>query len=225
MEYMGNPYIFPHPALADGQGVLAFGGELDAISLFLAYSHGIFPWYNHIYEPIFWWAPAPRFVIFPSEVVVTKSMRPYFNQAKFTLTYDRCFEAVMRQCQNVWRKGQQGTWIDENMIRAYSELFDAGMATSAEVWQEGKLVGGLYGVKLGKIFFGESMFTKASNASKFGFISLCHKLEKEGFLVIDCQQPNDHLRSLGGRFISADKWNSYLRTNRKYLVENDIWPL
>lgn len=224
MEYMVDPYKFPHPKLADAQGVLSFGGEIDLYSLFISYSHGIFPWYNQRYEPVFWWAPVPRFVIFPSKVIISKSMRPYFNQQKFTVTYDTCFEAVMRKCQNVRRKGQQGTWIDENMIKAYCELFDAGLATSAEVWADGKLVGGLYGVKLGKIFFGESMFTKISNASKFGFISLCQKLEESGFLVIDCQQPTDHLKSLGGRFISSEKWYSYLETNRKYLVEKDIWP-
>lgn len=225
MEFMDQPYVFPHPALAEEEGVLCLGGQLDVTSLVIAYNFGIFPWYDTRYEPVFWWAPTPRFVIFPSAVVIAKSMRSYFNQGKFTVTFDQCFEAVIRQCQQIKRKGQRGTWIDEDIVRSYVNMFHEGLAASVEVWQDDVLVGGLYGVKIGKIFFGESMFSNVSNASKFGFISLCRKLESEGFFLIDCQQPNEHLKSLGGRFIPGDTWNKYLSENRKIFLLEGAWPL
>lgn len=225
MEFMEHPYIFPHPDLAEEEGVLCLGGHLDVTSLVIAYNFGIFPWYDTRYEPVFWWAPIPRFVIFPDEVVVSKSMRSYFNQGKFSVTYDQCFESVIRHCQQSKRKGQRGTWIDEDIVKAYVDLFHIGLASSVEVWQDGLLVGGLYGVKIGKMFYGESMFSKVSNASKFGFITLCRKLESEGFFLIDCQQPNEHLKSLGGRFITGDAWNKCLFENRKIFLQEGTWPL
>ena len=190
--------VFPHPSLADPTGVLAIGGDLRPERLLLAYQNGIFPWFNPG-EEIMWWSPDPRFVLFPDELKVSRSMRPYFNQQKFGLSYDQAFPEVMQSCQTVNRlaQGQLGTWITESMLEAYIHLHELGYAHSVEVWEGKELVGGLYGVALGKVFFGESMFAKRSNASKFGFISLVRRLKEEGYTLIDCQQETRHLGSLG----------------------------
>ena len=214
---------FPHPELANEDGILAVGGDLSAERLLLAYRLGIFPWFNPG-DPILWWSPDPRFVLFPNQLKVSRSMRPYFNQKKFTITIDQAFKKVMRACQVQKRKGQAGgTWITENMIEAYHRLFLMGYAHSVEVWQEDELVGGLYGISLGKIFFGESMFSKRSNASKFGFISLVRCLEQKGFWLIDCQQKTTHLQSLGGRSISRKIFLEYLRKNQKESDLTESW--
>lgn len=211
--------VFPDPALANPDGILAVGGDLSPERLLLAYRYGIFPWYNPG-EPILWWSPDPRMVLFPSELKVSRSMRPYFNQKKFTCTIDRDFEAVMRACQQNKRPGQRGgTWITDEMVEAYCRLHDLGYAHSVEVWQQDELVGGLYGLALGRVFFGESMFTKISNASKFGFIYLVRLLEKWGFQLVDCQQETRHLRSLGARNISRETFLKYLAENE----ENDYF--
>jgi leucyl/phenylalanyl-tRNA--protein transferase len=224
MELMeDSEYVFPHPRLADSSGLLAVGGMLDSRSLFIAYAFGIFPWYNHRHDPVFWWSPAPRFVVFPEKVKTSKSMRSLINNNKFSVTYNTCFEVVIRHCEMVHRKGQNGTWINEDIIKAYTELFYMGFITSVEVWEGGVLAGGLYGVSMGKVFYGESMFSNVPNASKFGFISLSKKLLSEGFTVIDCQQPTDHLKSLGGEFIPRARWNLLLSENRKFLLRNQLW--
>jgi leucyl/phenylalanyl-tRNA--protein transferase len=205
-------YGFPDPALAGPDGLLAAGGDLSPERLLLAYRMGLFPWFNPD-EPILWWSPDPRFVLFPQELKVAKSMRPYFNQNKFEVTLDRAFEAVMRGCQGE-RPGQWGgTWITQNMIDAYCLLHRLGFAHSVEVWQNGALVGGLYGVSLGKIFFGESMFAKVSNASKFGFITLVRRLDTLGFRLIDCQQQTRHLGSLGARLVPRASFLQWLKEN------------
>lgn len=223
-EWMDDEdYIFPHPATVDKSGVLSVGGIMNAKSIFTAYSFGIFPWYNHRFDPIFWWSPVPRFVIFPEKVKVHKSMRSFFNQGKYAVTYNHCFEAVIRHCEMVPRQGQQGTWINEDIIQAFYDLFQKGLVTSVEVWHDDLLVGGLYGVYTGKIFFGESMFSTMPNASKFGFISLARRLQAEGCMVIDCQQPTDHLRSLGGEFISKHVWFDLLAKNRNHILQQDVW--
>lgn len=204
---------FPPAHLANPDGILAIGGDLSSDRLLLAYRQGLFPWFNPE-DPILWWSPDPRFVLYPNELKVAKSMRPYFNQKKFDYTFDQCFEQVMRCCQQQWRKGQEGgTWISDGMIRAYQDLHQQGYAHSVEVWQDGALVGGLYGVCIGKIFFGESMFAKVSNASKAGFISLVKVLEKMGFWLIDCQQETRHLKSLGGRPIPREQFLEYMKKN------------
>lgn len=206
---------FPHPNQANEDGILAVGGDLSPERLLMAYRMGIFPWFNPG-DPILWWSPDPRFVLFPKELKVAKSMRPYFNQKKFRVTVDRAFEEVMRACQNQRRKGQLGgTWITENMIEAYTMLHHQGFAHSVEVWKDDFLVGGLYGIAFGNIFFGESMFAQVSNASKFGFISLVQRLEKLGFELIDCQQQTRHLESLGGRCISRSDFLASLGRNRE----------
>ena len=208
-------YAFPHPDLANEDGMLAVGGDLSPQRLIKAYQLGVFPWFNPG-DPIIWWSPDPRFVLFPNELKVSKSMRPYFNQKKFDFSVDRDFRSVIKACQIQKRKGQAGgTWITEDMIEGYSELHDLGYAHSVEVWKGKKLVGGLYGISLGKIFFGESMFSLESNASKFGFILLVQKLKELGFRLIDCQQKTNHLKSLGGRSIPREDFLEYLDQNTR----------
>ena len=206
---------FPHPKLANEDGILAIGGDLSVDRLLLAYSMGLFPWFNPE-DPILWWSPDPRFVLFPEELKVSKSMRPYFNQRKFDITFDHAFEQVMRGCQHRVRDGQlQSTWISDEMVEAYCQLHASGYAHSVEVWQGEEMVGGLYGVSIGKVFFGESMFTKVSNASKVGFITLVRKLQEKGFWLIDCQQQTRHLKSLGGRAIPRHEFLEYMHRNKK----------
>lgn len=206
---------FPHPSQATKEGILAIGGDLSEARLLLAYQKGIFPWYTED-EPILWWSPDPRFVLFPDELKVARSMRPYFNQRKFEVTYDQDFEGVIRGCQNR-SDGDRvaGTWITEDMVAAYTALHRKGYVHSVEVWKEGELAGGLYGLSLGKVFFGESMFTRVSNASKFGFISLVRKLKEKGFWLIDCQQQTHHLASLGARSIPRKKFLDILQKNEQ----------
>ncbi len=208
-----NEISFPSPDQATPEGVLAIGGDLSPVRLLYAYQLGIFPWFNED-DPILWWSPDPRFVLFPDELVVAKSMRPYFNQGKFKATLDQDFEGVMRGCQQQYRPGQGGgSWITEDMIAAYSTLHRSGFAHSVEVWEGEELVGGLYGLSLGKVFFGESMFARRSNASKFGFISLVQKLRKLNFWLIDCQQETPHLGSLGARAIPRTQFCETLKKN------------
>ncbi len=208
-----NDYAFPPADLADPNGILAVGGDLSVGRLLTAYRKGIFPWFNPD-DPIIWWSPDPRFVLFPDELKIHKSMRPYFNQKKFNVTFDHNFEGVMRACQTQRRSRQQGgTWITEDMIEGYYNLHQQGYAHSVEVWKGEELVGGLYGIALGKIFFGESMFAKVSNASKFGFITLVQELKKKGFELIDCQQETGHLGSLGARAIPRQKFIELLEIN------------
>lgn len=192
---------FPEVEFADRHGLLAGGGDLTAERLVFAYQMGIFPWYNEG-EPILWWSPDPRFVVKPKEVYESKSMRKILNRKTFDVTIDTAFEQVIANCAHMPRGGQDGTWITQDMIDAYSRLHQLGIAHSVEVWQDNELVGGLYGLSLGKLFFGESMFTKVSNASKVGFITLARLLDKKGFELIDCQTESAHLRSLGADFIN-----------------------
>lgn len=214
---------FPDPSLANDDGVLAVGGDLSPERLLLAYQLGIFPWYNE-HDPILWWSPDPRFVLFPSELKVAKSMRPYFNQRKFELTLDTRFREVIGHCQTSRRKGQLGgTWITDEMLEAYCRLHELGLAHSVEVWKSDRLVGGLYGIALGKIFFGESMFAKVSNASKFGFIALVRMLEQLDYWLIDCQQETRHLGSLGARNIPRETFLDYLDKNRSEPTMRGGW--
>ena len=213
--WLSNDEIsFPHPELANEDGILAVGGDLSQERLLLAYSIGLFPWFNPD-DPILWWSPDPRFVLFPDELKISKSMRPYFNQKKFQVTVDQEFEIVMRNCQQAKREGQGGgTWITESMVEGYVNLHQAGYAHSVEVWKDKDLVGGLYGVALGKVFFGESMFSKVSNASKFGFISLVRQLVTLDFDLIDCQQKTKYLGSLGAKGIPRKNFLRHLEINK-----------
>lgn len=214
---------FPHPDLANADGIVAVGGDLCPERLLKAYSIGLFPWFNPD-DPILWWSPDPRFVLYPNELRVAKSMRPYFNQNKFTVTFDQHFEEVMRGCQIQYRKGQVGgTWISEEMIQGYTALHRQGYAHSVEVWQADQLVGGLYGLSLGKVFFGESMFSRVSNSSKFALISLVRILDKLDFWIIDCQQPTQHLKSFGARGISRKEFLDILRHNSRQTTLKGNW--
>ncbi|HMR89464.1 MAG TPA: leucyl/phenylalanyl-tRNA--protein transferase [Saprospiraceae bacterium] len=218
--YLDKEISFPHPDAVKPSGIIAIGGDLSVERLLLAYHYGIFPWYNEN-EPIIWWCPRPRFVIFPDKVKVAKSMNSYFNQQKYQVTYNQHFEDIIRYCQHTPRHGQDGTWINEDIVQSYTKLHKLGFATSVEVWEGDQLVGGLYGVKLGKVFFGESMFSLKSNASKFGFITLARRLASEGFYVIDCQQPNPYLESLGGEFITGPIFQNILSKNRAEILGNE----
>lgn len=213
---------FPSPELANSRGILAVGGDLSPQRLLLAYNMGIFPWYERGSQ-IMWWSLDPRFVLFPNELKVSKSMRPYFNQNKFELTCDKAFEEVIRACQTQRGFLRSDTWITEDMEEAYCRLHTLGFAHSVEVWQGGKLVGGLYGVSLGKCFFGESMFSKVSNASKFGFIALTRRLEELGFGLIDCQQETNHLASLGARSIPRREFLAILKKNEQEETLQGKW--
>jgi leucyl/phenylalanyl-tRNA--protein transferase len=204
---------FPDVEESTEEGIVAVGGDLSVERLILAYSRGIFPWYSSDRSPILWWSPDPRFVLFPKNLVVSKSMRPYFNQNKFKVTWDQNFEDVIKNCQKIDREDQPGTWITSKMLAAYIQLHKKGYAHSVEVWLENELVGGLYGISLGKVFFGESMFAKVSNASKFGFISLVNQLKQKGFLLIDCQQETKHLESLGANAIKRKDFIDILNDN------------
>jgi leucyl/phenylalanyl-tRNA---protein transferase len=210
-----NPFHndFPDPERSQSKDIIAAGGDLSPERLLEAYRRGIFPWYNEG-EPILWWSPDPRMVLLPNDLKVSKSMRPLFNQQKFKVTYNVDFKQVMTHCRENDRKGQVGdSWINDEMIAAYSTLNEWGYAHSVEVWEGGNLVGGLYGIAIGQIFFGESMFTKVSNASKYGFISLVQELTKQNFQLIDCQQETGHLTSLGGKMMSRSAFMKYVKNN------------
>jgi leucyl/phenylalanyl-tRNA--protein transferase len=203
---------FPPVELADEDGFLAVTRELSIDRILEAYHLGIFPWYSEG-QPVLWWSPDPRMVLFPEELKVSKSMRPYLNQNKFQITFNQDFEAVIDHCGKVFRKGQDGTWITPEIKRSYLELHRMGIAISAEVWDDHTLVGGLYGIYLRekKLFCGESMFANVSNASKFGFIKMVRKLQEEGIQLIDCQVYTDHLASLGAREIPREEFFGYLK--------------
>lgn len=203
MFLLSNKLYFPPVTQADEEGILAIGGDLSAQRLILAYRNGIFPWYSDD-EPIIWWCPNPRFVLFPNELKISKSMRAVVKKQTYSFTINNCFNNVIKQCKTITREGQNGTWISEEVIDAYTNLHNLGYALSAETWENNKLVGGLYGVKMGNIFFGESMFSLSPNASKFAFIQLVQYLKNEGVKLIDCQVYTNHLESLGAKMIDRN---------------------
>lgn len=205
MYHVTEALYFPAVETASPEGILAFGGDLSPERLLLAYRSGIFPWFE-AGEPILWWSPNPRMVLFLDELKVSKSMRNILNRAVFKVTFNQDFRAVISNCQNVKRDGQNGTWITNEMIEAYCKLHELGIAKSVEVWKDDKLVGGLYGIDLGHVFCGESMFSLVSNASKVAFISLVNQLKSENYQVLDCQVYNEHLESLGCREIPREQF-------------------
>lgn len=201
---------FPDPALYDFEGgLLAMGGDLSPERIWFAYQNGIFPWFNPE-DDILWWCPDPRFVLFPEDLKISKSMKKILREEKFTFTENKCFDEVMKNCQAAERKGQDGTWITDEMIKAYSTLHRFGKAKSIEVWENDELVGGLYGVDLGHIFCGESMFAKVSNASKAGFIYFVEKYKSQ-YQLIDCQVYTEHLASLGVKEIPKREFLKILK--------------
>ncbi|MEO0898788.1 MAG: leucyl/phenylalanyl-tRNA--protein transferase [Bacteroidota bacterium] len=206
--------VFPPVSHAEPSGILGIGGDLSAERLLLAYESGIFPWFSDD-EPVLWWAPDPRFVLFPAKLKVSKSMKQILKKGMFQISYDQAFEEVIQACAQIYRPGQRGTWITDEMKEAYAHLHQLGLAHSVEVYQEGELVGGLYGVSLGNCFFGESMFSKVSNASKTGFISLVRELEQRKFCLIDCQVHTGHLESLGAEMIPRNDFMEFLHDSAK----------
>ena len=211
LSILTKEIVFPSPEFADDDGLLAIGGDLSSERLLLAYRQGIFPWYNED-DPIFWWFPNPRFVLFPDELKISRSMRTVCNNGSFRFTINKSFEGVMNHCKNVSRKGQPGTWLSKDLIEAYTILHVKGYAHSAEAWDGDELVGGLYGIILGKVFFGESMFSRVSNSSKFAFIKYVQHLQNQGIQLIDCQVYSPHLESLGARMIGKSEFSKHLTT-------------
>ncbi|MCW5920803.1 MAG: leucyl/phenylalanyl-tRNA--protein transferase [Saprospiraceae bacterium] len=204
---------FPHPSLAEGGGLLAIGRDLSVERLVLAYRNGIFPWFEED-GYFYWYSPDPRWVLFLRELRVHKSMRSIFNANRFRYTLDTAFEQVMQACAATPRRGQhEGSWITETFVEQYGQLHQQGVAHSVEVWEGTALVAGLYGLALGKVFYGESMFTLVPNASKAGFITLVRALERAGFWLIDCQQQTSHLQSLGARGISRELFLEFMAKN------------
>lgn len=204
---------FPPVSETHDSGILAVGGDLSAERLLLAYNSGIFPWFEDG-EPITWWSPQWRMVLFPQDFKLSKSMRNILNRNIFKVTFNQNFKAVISNCQSVKREGQNGTWITDDMIAAYCKLHELGHAKSVEVWQNNELVGGLYGVDLGRVFCGESMFFKVPNASKVAFTYLVQKLKHEEYLLLDCQVYNEHLESLGCVEIEREDFLNILKREK-----------
>ena len=196
---------FPPVHLAEPDGLLAIGGDLSPARLLEAYRHGIFPWYEG--DHILWWCPDPRFVLFPEELKIARSMKPLLNRQAFRFTTNTAFAEVIHHCKNSHRPGQDGTWITDEVEKAYIKLHELGYAHSAEVWKDGSLAGGLYGIRLGNVFFGESMFSKVSNASRYAFIQYTEQLKQEGVSLIDCQVHTDYLESMGARMIPGKEFD------------------
>lgn len=216
--------VFPDPSLATEEGVLAIGGDLRPKRLILGYSLGIFPWYS-TGEPIIWWSPDPRFVLFPEELKVSHSMRKTLRQEVFDITFDKAFDRVIAECKKARRKGQRGTWITPEMLKAYVKLHELGLAHSVEAWKDGELVGGLYGVSLGKVFFGESMFSRMGNASKACLIKLTEQLLKHDFKLIDSQVYTLHLESMGAREIPRSEYLELLDSHLAHETLKGNWGI
>lgn len=206
---LGDRLAFPDPQRAEPEGLLAVGGDLSPARLLLAYSVGIFPWFNEG-EPPLWWCPDPRCVLFPQQLRVSRSLGKTWRRNRFQVTADRCFSQVIDSCAAL-RQNSGGTWITDEMRSAYCRLHELGYAHSVETWLEGALVGGLYGVCLGRCFFGESMFFRVADASKIAFVALVQKLQEQGFALVDCQLPSPHLASLGATTVSRSQFLQDLR--------------
>lgn len=222
MYWLGKDIQFPNPRYASKQGLLAAGGDLSIERLLFAYQWGIFPWYN-AGEPVLWWSPDPRFVLYPDQIKISKSMRRVLRNANFEVRYDTAFDAVIDACAVIFREGQNGTWLVPEMQEAYRQLHRLGYAHSVETWKNGKLVGGLYGIALGKVFYGESMFAQASNASKVALIHLARRLALDGYELIDCQAETKHLERMGAGFIPRSDFLDVLEQNQSRPTKAESW--
>ena len=211
-------FRFPGVEFANPNGIIAIGGNLSPGMLLSAYKQGIFPWYSE-HEPLLWWSPDPRLILFPKELHISKSMQKIMKKISenglFNITIDNDFKNVISECSKAYRKDQKGTWITKDMQNAYYKLHELGFAHSIEVWQDSRLVGGLYGISIGNFFCGESMFANVSNASKAGLIALTNVLQKKGFSFIDCQVATPHLESLGAKEIPRKKFLKLLENSLK----------
>ncbi len=214
--------IFPDPSEAEPDGLLAIGGDLSPRRLVAAYASGIFPWFGSE-DPILWWSPNPRMLLFPKKFKTSKSLRQTLQSKKYLVTVDKAFEQVISNCQTITRTGQPGTWITDEIKEAYIKLYNIGLAHSFETWHNNQLVGGLYGISLGSAFFGESMFHKMTDASKVAFYYLSELAKKWNFDFIDCQLPNSHLTSLGAEEILRDDFLDLLYTAIQNKTRQEIW--
>ena len=220
---LSEQLIFPNPEEAEPEGLLAVGGDLSTERLLLAYTMGIFPWYSDE-APILWWSPDPRLILKPECLKISKSLKRIISKKQFSITMDHDFETVINSCATTKRK-EGGTWIVNEMINAYIELHHKGFAHSVEVWEKEKLVGGLYGVSIGRIFFGESMFSETNNASKIALVYLVKALSEWGFPCIDCQIKTEHLISMGAREISRHDFLNQLKKTVKEKTRVGRWSL
>ena len=209
MYRLTDALLFPSPEQASAEGIVAVGGDLQPERVMLAYRKGIFPWFESD-DFLLWWSPDPRMVLFPDRLKVSKSMRTVLRKKQFEVTFNKAFDQVVEACAKVKRFGQNGTWITPGLMEVYSTLHTQGHAHSVEVWEEGSLVGGLYGIDLGTVFCGESMFSKSSNASKVALIFLVKELRKNKYQLIDCQVPTQHLASMGAEPISRTEFLTFL---------------
>lgn len=209
MYRLTDALLFPSPMQASAEGIVAVGGDLQPERVMLAYRKGIFPWFESD-DFLLWWSPDPRMVLFPDRLKISKSMRTVLRKKQFEVTFNKAFDQVVEACAKVKRFGQNGTWITPGLMEVYSTLHTQGHAHSVEVWEEGSLVGGLYGIDLGTVFCGESMFSKSSNASKVALIFLVKELKKNKYELIDCQVPTQHLASMGAEPISRTKFLTFL---------------
>lgn len=215
---------FPPPHFAAHNGLLAIGGDLSETRLLLAYRMGIFPWFSPD-DPILWWSPDPRLVLYPEEIRVTKRLKRTINNGRFFVTSDTAFERVIEECARIRLENGEDTWLVDDMIGAYARLHGKGYAHSVEAWQEGELVGGLYGISLGGSFFGESMFSRVSDASKIALVALCQHLSASGFDLIDCQVATSHLKRLGAREISRKRFLKQLEASMDRPTEKGRWAV
>ena len=209
MHQLSSEHIFPSALSANNDGIVAIGGDLDPKRILQAYKQGIFPWFESD-DYLVWWSPDPRMVLFPANLKISKSTKKILKDGSFNVTFNQSFDQVVECCASVKRFGQNGTWITEGLKKAYNLLHKEGHAFSVEVWKDFELVGGLYGIDLGDVFCGESMFSKENNASKIGFIHLIKELTKNGYKLIDCQVPSAHLKSLGAEEISREQFLNFL---------------
>jgi len=209
MYRLTDALLFPSPEQASAEGIVAVGGDLQPERVMLAYRKGIFPWFESD-DFLLWWSPDPRMVLFPDRLKVSKSMRTVLRKKQFEVTFNKAFDQVVEACAKVKRFGQNGTWITPGLMEVYSTLHTQGHAHSVEVWEEGSLVGGLYGIDLGTVFCGESMFSKSSNSSKVALIYLVKELKKNKYELIDCQVPTQHLASMGAEPISRTEFLTFL---------------
>ena len=205
MQQLGDDYKFPSPQSATKEGIVAVGGDLNPLRILEAYKNGIFPWFNDD-ENLMWWSPDPRMILFPEKIKISKSFKSFLKKKEYRVSFNENFEDVIESCSNIKRVNQKGTWITNGLKQSFIKLHQMGYAHSVEVWQHDVIIGGLYGLDLGNIFCGESMFSVKSNASKVGLYFLCQELKHNNYRFIDCQVPSQHLMSLGAVEISRDNF-------------------